>query len=391
MWCKVNTFVFGVLPVVQLNPAQLLDSVSSSASAVFCEMQQTCKDLKEELKKLPFCDPQAQYLQSWIDCIGPPDLTEFPAELLENTLDYSNDSLRLLDLPPEYKPPITTWSELAPRQTPPADFYPTKIEHLLEPGAIEKIDQWVRRSMIDLARMQLYGEKAGRKYNKVLALGQDAFVPKARGIIWDLRQADKGIIVPLDFREQIDTHWNLDYIWENLKHYPDQELVAMLLQGVQYKADLDLQIVLLPHLISFGAGCQLIQKEMLEYAEKGWYSIHDFLPFLPMRNIPRGSTPRPGDATRPRPTSDGGAPRNPVVDSVDAPVIPLNVASKGDKDELKWAPEIKPRVREMMVAIALFRYLAFHTGEQVLIMTDDEKVCFNQVSLFHTLSLSILS
>jgi hypothetical protein len=33
----------------------------------------------------------------------------------------------------------------------------------------------------------------------------------------------------------------------------------------------------------------------------------------------------------------------------------------------------------MMVAIALFRYLAFHTGERVLIMTDDEKVCFNQV------------
>jgi hypothetical protein len=32
-----------------------------------------------------------------------------------------------------------------------------------------------------------------------------------------------------------------------------------------------------------------------------------------------------------------------------------------------------------MVAIALFRYLAFHTGERVLIMTDDEKVCFNQV------------
>ena len=42
-------------------------------------------------------------------------------------------------------------------------------------------------------------------------------------------------------------------------------------------------------------------------------------------------------------------------------------------------PEIKPRVREIMVAIDLFRYLAFHTGEQVLIMTDDEKVCFNQV------------
>ena len=68
---------------------------------------------------------------------------------------------------------------------------------------------------------------------------------------------------------------------------------------------------------------------------------------------PRGSTPRTGDASRPRPTSDGGTPRNPVADSFGAPVIPLNVASKGDKDEQKWTPEIKPRVREMMVAIAL--------------------------------------
>ena len=367
--------------MVQLDPARLLDSVSSSVSAVISEMQETCGALKASLRELPFCDPQAQYLQSWIDCIGDPDLSEFPAELLENTLDYSDDSLRLLDLPAEYKPPRTQWSDLAPQQTAPSDFHPTKVEHLLIPSALEDIDQWVKRSMIDLARMQMYGEKAGRKYNKVLALGQDAFVPRARGIVWDLRQADKGIIVPLDFGKQIDTHWNLDYIWDNLKHYPDQELVSMLLQGVQYKADLDLQIVLLPHLISFGAGCKLIQKEVMEYAEKGWYSIHDFLPFLPIRNIPRGSTPRTGDASRPRPTSDGGAPRNPVADSVGNPVIPLNVASKGDKDEQKWTPEIKPRVREMMVAIALFRYLAFHTGERVLIMTDDEKVCFNQVRL----------
>ena len=365
--------------MVQLDPARLLESVSGSATAVINEMQQTCDDLKARLQELPFCDPQAQYLQSWIDCIGIPDSTEFPTELLEETLDYSNDSLRLLDLPAEYKPPVTRWSNLAPRQTPPPDFTPSKVEHLLTPGALEEINRWIRHSMIDLARMQMYGEKAGRKYNKVLALGQDAFVPAARGVVWDLRKVDEGIIVPLDFAKQIDTHWNLDYIWDNLKHYPDQELVSMLLQGVQYKADLDLQIVLLPHLISFGAGCKLIQKEVMEYAEKGWYSIHDFLPFLPMRNIPRGSTPRTGDAARPRPTSDGGAPRNPVADSVGAPVIPLNVASKGDKDEQKWTPEIKPRVREMMVAIALFRYLAFHTGERVLIMTDDEKVCFNQV------------
>lgn len=128
------------------------------------------------------------------------------------------------------------------------------------------------------------------------------------------------------------------------------------------KADLDLQIVLLPHLISFGAGFQLIQKEVMEYAEKGWYSIHDFLPFLSMRNIPRSSTPRTGDASRPRLASDGEAPRNLVAESAVTLVIPLNVASKGDKDSQKWTPEIRPRACEIRGVTALFRYLAFHTG-----------------------------
>ena len=146
----------------------------------------------------------------------------------------------------------------------------------------------------------------------------------------------------------------------------------MLLQGVQYKADLDLQNVLSPHLISFGVGCQLILKEVVEYAKKGWYPIHVFLPFLSMQNIPRSSTPRPA--------VDGGAPRNPVADSAGTPVIRLNVASNGDTGSQKWTPKIRPREREMIVSIAPFRYLAFHTREQVLIMTDDEKVCFNQVS-----------
>ena len=55
--------------------------------------------------------------------------------------------------------------------------------------------------------------------------------------------------------------------------------------------------------------------------------------------------------------------------------------SKGEADNLKWVPESKPRIREAMPSIASFRYLAFHTKQQVLIMTADEKVCFNQFAL----------
>ena len=125
--------------------------------------------------------------------------------------------------------------------------------------------------MIDLAQIQRLGEQKGRKYNTVLARGQDAFLHEARDIIWDLRQVNAGIIAPLDFNRQIETHCDLDFTWDNLKCYPDRELVSMLLQGVQYKAELDLQIVLLPYFISFGAGFQLIQKEVVKYTKSGWY------------------------------------------------------------------------------------------------------------------------
>jgi len=67
---------------VQLDPARLLDSVSTSVSKVISEMQETCDTLKASLKDLPFCDPQTQYLQSWIDCVGDPDLSSFQLSCL---------------------------------------------------------------------------------------------------------------------------------------------------------------------------------------------------------------------------------------------------------------------------------------------------------------------
>ena len=177
-------------------------------------MQKGCSNLESSLRDVPDCDPQAEYLKSRYDCVGAPDLSEFPAELLESTLDYSNDSLRLLELPADYISPVTQWNELALPQVPPAGFKPTKVEHLLTPEAICLNNQWpwIGRSMIDLARMQRLGDQAGRKYNKVLAFEQDAFLPEARGIIRDLRQVNEGTIEPLDFNRQIETHWDLDYI-----------------------------------------------------------------------------------------------------------------------------------------------------------------------------------
>ena len=64
------------------------------------------------------------------------------------------------------------------------------------------------------------------------------------------RRLDEGIIVPVDFDAPIEPHLNLELLQEELLDWPDQELLSFLLKGVRYKAEVEHQIVLLPHLVS---------------------------------------------------------------------------------------------------------------------------------------------
>ena len=96
--------------------------------------------------------------------------------------------------------------------------------------------------------------------------------------------------------------------------------------GVRYKDGLDIQIVLLPHLISFVEGCTMIGEEVKGLVSKGWYSLHHLLPYVPFRKIPRGAVSK-DDGTW-RPTAEGGAPRKPIADSAGNPVVSQNTAIK---------------------------------------------------------------
>jgi hypothetical protein len=90
----------------------------------------------------------------------------------------------------------------------------------------------------------------------------------------------------LDFELPFETHLDLDYLRFQceqgyLQDYPDQEILSMLFLGVRYKDDLDLQLVLLPHLLSFAGGCDEIQSEMEGLVARGWCSLHKLLPYAP--------------------------------------------------------------------------------------------------------------
>ena len=66
----------------------------------------------------------------------------------------------------------------------------------------------------------------------------------------------------------------------------------MLVDGVQYRADLDLQFVFGPHLTSLPLGFGIVEKELKRLIGQRFYGLHRLLPFAPGRFLPQGSTSR---------------------------------------------------------------------------------------------------
>ena len=108
----------------------------------------------------------------WADYIRPlergdlhPDMAEevisSPVRGLDETLTVN----RLICEETAAAPPHCPWP------TPPASFAPTSWHDLLYPRAVEAILDWESKA--------LRGERA------YCFLGQDAFVPEARGLVWD--------------------------------------------------------------------------------------------------------------------------------------------------------------------------------------------------------------
>ena len=164
--------------------------------------------------------------------------------------------------------------------------------------------------------------------------------------------------------------------------------MGFLLDGVQYQADLPLQLVLSSHLVSLPLGFDSVQSELLRLHELGYHDLHRVLPFIPMHGTPQGATPRKNDP-RFRRTSDGGAPRQPAYDAAGIQAISLNEAiglksySPHEPDstpELKWlAREKKPTVVMMAYDGHILKWAASIFHQPVFGFTDDVADYFNQI------------
>ena len=244
----------------------------------------------------------------------------------------------------------------------------------------------------------------------MLVIGQDQFLEPAQGIIWDCRGFAHGLpAVPLDFNAPVSSDLNSDYIEHVLSDWPDQELKGFLLDGVDFRADLPLQIVLGPHLVSLAKAWTNAHFEILRLAELGYHDLHQLFPYLPLRDVPQGSAPRKHEVGRDRRTSDGGFPRKSACDRTGTCAVSLNdaiglhsfTASEAASDSThedddapddvfdeartspKWnAPEVKPRIEDKAWDDSILLH-AGHTvfKEPINGFTDDFADYFNQIPL----------
>ena len=166
--------------------------------------------------------------------------------------------------------------------------------------------------------------KSVRNFTNILVLGQDAFKPEARNLVWDIR--DLANIKLLDYHAKLDSHFDLDYLAELLDGCADRSMVSQVTStGADFAADVALQIYLAPHLTTLAPEYELVSKEIKRLVEAGYVEFISYLGFLPCRFIQQGTRARKLEPERPRRISDAGGPRGePLFGKLGIQVIPLN-------------------------------------------------------------------
>ena len=375
-------------PIASDTSAQLWDEIQSQA-------RQDRHALRDALLQICPDDPDFEYLQSWVPRILEPDVSEVSQGLRSNLGVYSDPALAHVLFTDRCQPPVTAPLSRLPPQQPVPGFTPTSLRHIFKDVVLDDlIPTWLRAMLHDLRNYRLHGPSATRSCNKPLVVGQDLFQPQARGKVWDLRQLSQGVITLLDYEAPISTILNLDYIQASLENFPDQEVVSFLLEGVQFKADLDLQLVFLPHLLSLSHGIFSVEEELQKLAARDYYGLFEHLPFAPCRLQPLGAVPRKLGPWRR--IMDAGAPRKLVYDDQGFSVVSLNEASKGvkshHKDDIdwqtqccyevgRWPPECKPCLADYAHDACILKHASHCSSEPVFCFNDDISNYFHSFAL----------
>jgi site-specific DNA-cytosine methylase len=352
--------------------------------------------LKNALLQVDGSDPDADMLHSWAAQVPNephPEIQQFCKSCKYCPLPFSSQH-SLVPFSPAYEAPTTVWlhKQPQPKQVP-SHFKPSSVEDLLLPQGLSLLRKLQTQSLEHHQRLQK-GQSFHHSAEEAIVIGEDLIRPEARGIIWDLRPTKNAdgtttkSARPLDVMAPISTHLNTELLKSELKRFPDQEVLSMLLEGAQLKADIPYQIAILPHLSSLSYGYESVQEELIKMHDMGWYEFHLDIPFCPWRALPQGSTSRKYEPDRHRRTTDGGAPRRTIRDNNGTEVTPINVSCHGGegvtpiKKSSHWPKEMKPNLHQLMHDINIILYAANQIfNEPVYSGTDDVFSFFNQIKL----------
>lgn len=254
-------------------------------------------------------------LDGWAEAIRPLPVTEIPPQLLTALPGFADPRLNRIPLPEVPSFHHTAWSPLPQDQPTPkgAPVCPRAHDILTEAGR-QRLDSWVDSVRTDLRgiRQQLHEGVAADYVSRSLrprpiAVGQTELHAWARGIVWDCRRA-------LDFKALPESGLNIPLMRQLWHQLPDQALLSYLLEGVRLEADVELQIVLVPHLTSLPMGFASVEKEIRRLQKLTWYDFFLDLPFLPMYINGQGAVARKLEPDRFRRSTEGGGGRVPSFD-----------------------------------------------------------------------------
>lgn len=154
---------------------------------------------------------------------------------------------------------------------------------------------------------------------------------------------------PLEFHEPLQHTLNVKYLRRRLADYPNRQLVSFIEEGVRPWADVELQTVLAPHLISLANGFTSVVKEIrrMSAPELNWYSTLSGFPFWPIYSLGEGAAPRKL-ADRWRRCEEGGATGKECFDRSGLRELYLNEASKIHHCPQHFAEDQRPEWLEYL-------------------------------------------
>ena len=401
---------FGVVPIrlVKARPewqSTQLDLSEGRWKAMIREDDQNVNKLKTAVKAV---DPTgSKRILEWAETAKVCDTTEVPTGVRRALSRFDAEVWKSAVFPRRCSyPPRTEW---LPRAKP-QPYQKRQVQSLSDfflPEANVIIEQWVKNAVADLG-------KPSRHFSQTVVIGPSMCQPWVGahdGTIWDCRHMQtEGWVETLRFDVPLKTHLNRDLIKKEFAHWPDQEVVSMVDQGVQFKAEVAWQFVLVVHMESFRATAAKVAAEFQLHAQKGWFEQFDSPPFVPMRLMQRGSVPRKNGG-RPRSTSNASFPHEgqaPIVDADNQVLQSLNEASiprevSGRKLEeqrmeyddalkkfvpctimaegAKFPHELKPTPACLRAMMLVLSSSANFLNEPVFLITDDAANFFNQFAL----------